>query len=103
MIMLKNFEPIENYTMGEFEYMRFFTLCHWSKGTISTHEFYKLGDVLESSNPYAYAEEKCCSGHIVRKVGVGISLINVIRDDSTVWAINLECFKSVTPLKVVME
>ena len=102
MTKLKNFNECVNYTMGEFEYYRFFTCCNWYKGGKSKCEFYLLGDVCDSSNPYAYAQEKQCANHIVRKVGRGIDEIHVIRDDSTCWTIHLSCFKEVTPLHVEM-
>lgn len=102
MIMMKNFNDIIDYTMGEFEYNKFFTMCNWHDGGESKAAFYLLGNVCESSNPYAYAQEQQCAHHIVRKVGTGIDEIHVIRDDCTCWTIHLSCFKEVTPLRVKM-
>lgn len=100
--LLGNMLKYVEYTMDEFEYNKFFTMCNWHNGGESKAEFFLLGDVLESSNPYAYVQERQCAHHIVRKVGRGIYEIHVIRDDCTCWTINLSRFKEVTPLHVKM-
>lgn len=102
MTILDNFLQYVDYTMGEFEYNKFFSMCNWHDGGESKAEFYLLGDVLDSFNPNAYVQEKQCAHHIVRKVGHGIDEIHVIRDDCTCWTIHLSNFKEVTPLHVKM-
>jgi hypothetical protein len=105
MTALKNFTDPEFVTMNEMQLLRFVTL---SRGLFPGQEFcpgsmIKCGEVVESGNPNAYAEEKQCAGRICRKIGNGISHVNVIRDDGTVWTIDLELFKSITPLVVIIE
>lgn len=102
MLYLGNFTDLETVEVDEMQYARFFTLYTYHPGCVSQNTFFKLGGVLPTTNPYAYTEERQCSGHIVRKIGKGISNIHVIRDDGTVWNINLDNFESVTPMEVKM-
>lgn len=99
MTKLDNFTESEQYEMVKFEYMRFFTLCN-TFHKHSCEEFFRLGDLKPKGNIYAWGEEEQCAGHICRKIGKGIYDVHVIRDDGTVWNINLKAFETVTPLDV---
>ena len=99
MTKLDNFTEPERYEMNKFEYMRFFTLCN-TFYKHSKEEFFRCGDLKPKGNIYAWGQEEACAGHICRKIGKGIYDLHVIRDDGTVWNINLEAFETVTPLDV---
>lgn len=99
MTILDNFTEMEKYEMGKFQYMRFFTLCNLFHKH-SNAEFFRCGKLKPKGNPYAWAQEEACSGHICRKIGKGIYDLHVIRDDGTVWNIDLNAFETITPLDV---
>lgn len=100
MTKLDNFTETEKYEMESFEYLRFVTSSTLPFNRRSTCEFFRCGNLKPKGNPYAWAQEEQCASHICRKIGKGIYEVHVIRDDSTVWTINLDAFESITPLDV---
>ena len=90
----------EEVTMTELEYLRFTTSARAPFTRRVEEGFFRFGEVKPGGNPYAFTEERNCAGHICRKIGNGIYNIHVIRDDGTVWKVNLEYFESVTPLAI---
>ena len=102
MTILENFLPEETVEMGRMAYMRFFTWCRFIPGLESTSTFIRCGKLKPKGNIYAWPEEEQCSGHICRKIVDGVYFVHVIRDDGTVWKIDLRAFETVTPIKVLM-
>ena len=60
-----------------------------------------LGKVLEKGNYRSYVEEANCSGRICRILNQrGIHSTLVIRDDGTLWEINLKLFETWQNVKI---
>lgn len=81
-----------------------FYFQHGTFGPIKSESLIYCGEVKQGWNePYCFTEEKQCSGHICRVLAPKsvISRCNVIRDDGTVWRIDLNNFLSVTKLDIV--
>lgn len=60
--------------------------------------YIKCGNVKRGGNePYSYPEEKQCAGHVCRVLCPRKTYYEalVIRDDGTVWKINLSAFQEV--------
>lgn len=65
--------------------------------------YIKCGEVKRGGNePYCYPEEKQCAGHVCRVLRPERTFgrATVIRDDGTVWQIQLSAFKDVRLLKI---
>lgn len=103
MITLDNFKETEEYEMNRFEYGIFFTdNPSYNSGSHSKSQFILCGNVKRGGNePYCYPQEKQCANHICRLIGKGVYQWHVIRDDATVWTIDLRNFEDVTPLDIV--
>lgn len=100
MTKLENFTEPEKYEMGGFEYLRFVTSSTLPFNRHSTAEFFRCGNLKPKGNIYAWGQEEACAGHICRMVGQGVYEVHCIRDDGTVWTINLDAFETITPLDV---
>lgn len=66
--------------------------------------FILCGDVKRGGNePYCFVEEHQCSGHYCRVLSPDKTYEEalVIRDDGTVWKINLSCFVDVCRINII--
>lgn len=66
--------------------------------------YIKCGEVKRGGNePYCYAQEKQCSGHVCRVLTPEKTFDEalVIRDDGTAWKIWLSNFKEICLLKIL--
>lgn len=100
MTKLDNFMETEKYEMRPLEYLRFQSGSFIPFSRHSNSEFFRCGDLKPKGNIYAWGQEEQCAGHICRKVGNGIYTVDCIRDDGTVWTIQLDAFETITPLDV---
>lgn len=106
MTYLDNFIDPEIVVMSEMKALRFVST---TLGMMPGEEFckgnmFKCGEVKKGGNePYCYTQEKQCAGHICRRIGQGIYNVEVIRDDGTVWGIDLRNFETITPLIVIID
>jgi hypothetical protein len=91
--------PIERIALADLPF--YFRAGH-PMGNVYVH----CGQVKRGGNePYCYAEEKQCAGHVCRVLAPGrvIDRCCVIRDDGTVWQIHLSNFVDVTRLELQKE
>lgn len=68
--------------------------------------FIRFGEVKRGGNePYCYTAEKQVAGHICRILARDLSMVlskmNVVRDDGTVWIVNIDNFKTATWIELV--
>jgi len=98
-----NYLEKENYAMNQFQYLRYGCSRFPGKKEKNPNKFFYLGKLRPRGNINAWIEEDNCSERVVRRLTGSEYHMTVIRDDGTVWTINLDCFEDVTPLNVYVQ
>lgn len=90
--------PIEDVKLADIPFY------HKDAARMGSTALIRCGAVKRGGNePYCYTEEKQCAGHVCRVLAPDsvISTALVIRDDGTVWKIDLRNFEEATRINVI--
>ena len=88
--------PVEKATLDDFPF-------YHRNGACKGSTYVRFGEVKRGGNePYCYAQEKQCAGHICRVLSPGCAIDSacVVRDDGTIWTVWFPAFKDIHLLEL---
>jgi hypothetical protein len=98
--------PLEQMTFEDLPKYHRMSIRYPNEYPKGPSSYIRFGEVKRGGNePYCYTAEKQVAGHICRILARDLSMVlskmNVVRDDGTVWIVNIDNFKDATWIELV--